>query len=179
MFQAYLLTGAPGVGKTTALKKIIEALGIEHCGGFYTEELRVKGERRGFRVVTLEGQAGLLADVGSSAPQRIGKYSVVLPFLEGPGLAAVSDALQSKRFAVIDEIGPMQMCSAPFQQAVLQVLKSPVPLLGTISESNTWLSELTEYGNIELFIMTEENRDQIPNRVLEILRGGGDVGSSM
>jgi nucleoside-triphosphatase len=180
MAQSYLLTGCPGVGKTTAIEKIIHGLGAKNCGGFYTEEFRVRGTRRGFRVVTLDGRSGTLADVScSTAPHKVGKYGVDLSFLESVALASIPPALASKLFMVIDEMGPMQMLSAKFQKAVLEVLKSPVPLVGTISESNTWLSDLTEYGNIELFILTEANRDQIPTMILERLRGGDDVGSSI
>ena len=53
--KAYLLTGEPRVGKTTALKKIIAALGFERCGGFYTAEVCALGERCGFRLITLDG----------------------------------------------------------------------------------------------------------------------------
>lgn len=60
-----LLTGFPGVGKTTLCRKVFEVLngkGIK-VQGFYTEEVRnsQKGSRVGFDVVTLDGQRGPLA----------------------------------------------------------------------------------------------------------------------
>ena len=166
-----MLTGEPRVGKTTALKKIVNSLGDDRCGGFYTEELCAANERYGFRIRTLDGQTGTLADIAyTNTSLKVGRYGVVLPFLENVGLAAVSNALTSKEFVVIDEIGPMQMFSAKFQQAVLDVLKSSVPLLGSISESSVWLSELTGYREIELFILTEDNRNEIAQTLIEALR---------
>ena len=45
-----LLTGPPGVGKTTLIKYLCEQLG--NCSGFYTEEIREGGKRIGFNIVT-------------------------------------------------------------------------------------------------------------------------------
>jgi len=40
MENIVLLSGEPRVGKTTALKKIIQMIGESNCIGFYTEEIR-------------------------------------------------------------------------------------------------------------------------------------------
>ncbi len=123
MGKAYLLTGEPRIGKTTALKRVIDGIGVKRCGGFYTEEMCVQGERRGFRLVTLDGQIGTMADVNSDSPLRVGRYGVVLNILEDIGLAAVYKTLSTKSLIVIDEIGPMQLYSNKFKLAILDVLK--------------------------------------------------------
>lgn len=41
-----LITGLPGVGKTTLIKKLTEALKDFYPVGFYTEEIREGWERR-------------------------------------------------------------------------------------------------------------------------------------
>ncbi len=110
MGKAYLLTGEPRVVRTTALKEIIYGLGKERCGGFYTEALCVAGEKYGFRIMTLGGHFGMLADITyTNTPLKVGRYGVVLPFLENFALPAVYDALASKEFVVVDEMGPMQL----------------------------------------------------------------------
>jgi stage III sporulation protein SpoIIIAA len=50
-----LVAGRPGVGKTTVIRKVADALPRESLAGFYTEEVREHGRRRGFRAVTFDG----------------------------------------------------------------------------------------------------------------------------
>jgi nucleoside-triphosphatase len=42
-----LITGLPGVGKTTLIKKLSEKLKHLHPAGFYTEEIREQGQGKG------------------------------------------------------------------------------------------------------------------------------------
>jgi nucleoside-triphosphatase len=46
-----LLTGPPGCGKTTAVRRLIDRLSDLRVAGFYTRELREGGTRVGFEVV--------------------------------------------------------------------------------------------------------------------------------
>lgn len=41
------ITGAPGNGKTTVIKRVIQSFPELPMAGFYTEEIRVKNVRRG------------------------------------------------------------------------------------------------------------------------------------
>ena len=58
-----LLTGRPGIGKTTAVKRIIENIGINRLNGFWSSEIREKGKRIGFSINTLDGRIGILAHI--------------------------------------------------------------------------------------------------------------------
>jgi NTPase len=71
-----LLTGAPGVGKTTVLRKVAGFLPGKVLGGFYTDEIRVGGSRRGFRIVTFDGRERVMARVNLRSPHRAGRYGV-------------------------------------------------------------------------------------------------------
>ena len=170
MGAAYLLTGEPGIGKTTALKKILEAIGRDRCGGFYTEEARIDGVRTGFRVVTLAGLTGEIAAVTSMSSLRVGKYGVDLESLEAVGVGSIYEALRTKECVVIDEIGPMQLFSAAFKQAVLDVLASPRVLLGTVVQRPyEWANELKERPQVRMFTLTLETRDRIVEAIVSLI----------
>lgn len=170
MGRAFLLTGEPRVGKTTALKKVIEGIGVERCGGFYTEEQCAMGQRYAFQLVTLDGQRGVLADVAYNYPLKIGKYGVTLQALESIGLDSIYEALASKQFIIIDEIGPMQLLSPQFMMAVMSALESRVPILGTLfSGSNHWSDELKRHERVSLYPLTLDNREMVPQTLIKNL----------
>jgi len=71
-----LITGLPGVGKTTLIKKLSEELKHLHPAGFYTEEIREEGQRKGFELISLDGKRGLLSHKDIKSPYRVGQYKV-------------------------------------------------------------------------------------------------------
>ncbi|MFQ5957268.1 MAG: nucleoside-triphosphatase, partial [Candidatus Brocadiales bacterium] len=75
MVKNILITGRPGVGKTTVVKKVLSALDIKP-GGFYTEEIRAGKERQGFMIKTFGGKSGVLAHVDNRGGPRVGRYGV-------------------------------------------------------------------------------------------------------
>lgn len=57
-----LITGLPGVGKTTLIRALAERLTTHQPAGFYTEEIRdAQGTREGFRLETLCGRRLVLS----------------------------------------------------------------------------------------------------------------------
>jgi nucleoside-triphosphatase len=131
MARAQLITGPPGVGKTSLLLAILEIL-PGRKGGFYTREIREGGERVGFRITDLGGREGILAHVRRPGPPRVGRYGVDLKTFEAIGVQAVTHALRDADLIVIDEIGKMELYSRAFQAVLFEVLDAPRPLVGTI-----------------------------------------------
>jgi nucleoside-triphosphatase THEP1 len=84
-----LLTGVPGIGKTTIIKSVAKRFKGKRLSGFYTEEIREHGERRGFRLVIFEGQKRVIAHVDFPRAHCVGKYGVDVAALDevvGPAL---------------------------------------------------------------------------------------------
>ena len=170
MNHIYLLTGKPGIGKTTAIKKVIEHVGIERCGGFYTEEIRIQNIRAGFRLVTLDGHTGIFAHIKSESPLRIGRYGVNLDCLESLGIAAIQQTIAAKKIVVLDELGSMEGLSDRFKQTVLDVFNSASPVIGTIAlRSHPWLDTLKQQEGVVLYTLTPDNRDRMIDTLVDLI----------
>jgi nucleoside-triphosphatase len=162
MKKNILFTGRPGVGKTTVIMKLIG--GLEGAGGFYTEEIRQRGERKGFRIVTLRGKKGILAHKDLNSSYRVGKYGVNIEDLENIAgksiLLALDDA--KKKIILIDEIGRMELYSPKFQEAVIKALDSSKRVIGTLQERhNKFTDAIREREDVELIEVTLENRKRL------------------
>ena len=167
-----LLTGKPGVGKTTVIKRVVDKM-VGRAGGFYTEEIREGGVRKGFRITSLEGQEGVLAHVDFKSPYRVGKYGVNLEDLERVGVAALSRALGECDLIVVDEIARMETFSRRFRQVVLQCLDSDKPLLGTIQKrDDPFLNAIRRRPDVQVIEVTVENREHLPESLLSGLQPG-------
>ncbi len=172
--MGYLLTGKPRIGKTSIIKKIIENIGREYCGGFYTEEIHADDDRNdkrmGFRLVTLDGYDGIFAHVSFESPFRLGRYGINLECLETVGIASVERALSQKKLLVIDEIGPIQAGSELFKHVLMDIFQASPPFLGTIAlQAHPWLDLVKRQKNIEICELTVNNRINVIHTLTEAL----------
>jgi len=174
MKRAWLLTGPPGVGKTSVIRQAVTRL---EAGGFYTDEIRESGERQGFRLVTLDGKSAMLARVDLKSPHRVGKYGVDIASLESVGVVALRRAIQEEPVVVIDEIGKMELFSEAFRQVVLEALESGKKVLGTIMlKSHPWADEIKRRPEVNLVWLSRDNRQQVLIQTRSWLREMGDSG---
>ncbi len=165
-----LLTGAPGIGKTTAMIRIASALGAEG-GGFFTEEIREGKERKGFRIVTIDGRTGLLAHVSFGSGPRVGRYRVNISDLEGVAVRAIDDAVGASKIVLVDEIGLMELFSESFRTAIIKALDSPTGVVATIREKpEPFCDSIKAREDCDLIEITLANRETVPGIVLEHLR---------
>jgi len=148
MAQSLLLTGHPGIGKTTIIKKVVRALG-PRAGGFYTEEIRGPGGRHGFRLVTLDGEQAVFAHKDFRDPRfpRVGRYGVDVAALDRVGVKALQRAMQEGKLIIIDEIGRMELYSTAFQETLLKAI-------------------LSSLAPVTIWEVNRMTRDEMPVRVL-------------
>lgn len=164
-----LLTGAPGSGKTTAVRRIVAGL-ARAAGGFYTREIRTSGTRFGFEIVTLDGQDGVLAHTEIAGQPRVGRYGVDLLALEDIGIESIETAVRKGVLVVIDEIGPMEILSAPFCRAVEAALDSGADVLGTIAARPHPCSDaIKARPDVTLIEITPARRDAVVAEVTALL----------
>ncbi|MEE3344273.1 MAG: nucleoside-triphosphatase [Bacilli bacterium] len=167
-----LLTALPRTGKSTAIKKIVNMLGKDNCGGFYTEEIREDGERVGFRICTLSGKTGILSHVNIESDYRISRYGVDLETFERLCVSELESATKDNnvKYIVIDEIGPMQLFSEKYKALLISLLNCDKPIIGTIfMNPYEWLDDFKKQKNVNLIEITFDNRDSLPLQLVELL----------
>jgi len=118
-----VLTGAPGVGKTTAVMRAARTLNDRglNVGGIVSRELRTNNMRIGFEFIDLiTNDTNVLASITGNGP-KVGKYFVNLA---GCRFAAERLDAAAKNCDVIicDEIGPMELKSREFIDSVKNLL---------------------------------------------------------
>lgn len=167
-----LLTGLPGIGKTTVIQKVLSSIEIG-AGGFYTHEVRREGRRVGFSLKTLEGEEGILAHIDNRGGYRVGRYGVDIDRFEVVVLPAMERALQEKELIVIDEIGKMELFSQAFQEMVMRVLdQDERHLLGVIHQGrDPFAVSVKRRGDVEVISVSHTNRDDLPPQIITRLQG--------
>ena len=119
-----ILTGAPGVGKTTIVRDVaqkLKARGVR-VGGVVSREVRTNNVRTGFEFIDLAtNDRDTLASITGNGP-RVGKYYVNL---SGCRFAAerLINALTSE-VIICDEIGPMELKSKELVDVVKNLLNT-------------------------------------------------------
>jgi nucleoside-triphosphatase THEP1 len=164
-----MISGMPGVGKTTLLKAILSRLSLS-AGGFISEEIREGGERVGFSLKTLDGRTGILAHKNIPSAHRFGKYYINLDDLEKIAVQSIEDAISHKELIVIDEIGRMELFSSSFRYAVIKALDSPKPLLATLHRGDDpFLKSIRQREDTIVFWLTPNNREEVLGKILSLL----------
>lgn len=165
------ITGAPGSGKSTLCKRLIEALPTVKIGGILTQDIREDHERVGFEIVDIAtGQRGLLAHRDLREGPRVGRYRVHLQDIEHIVVPALERALRDAQLIVIDEIAPMELCSPRFADVVTRVLDSPKDLLVTFKEhfEHPLIARVRE--GFSVFTITLSSRERLFQEVLTLWR---------
>jgi nucleoside-triphosphatase len=169
MIKNIFVSGLPGCGKTTLIMEILKELNLP-AGGFYTQEIREGGVRKGFKIITLDGIEGILAHVDIKSSCKVSKYGVNIKDLEEIGVKSILDALKENKLIVIDEIGGMEIKSEKFKRVVEIALNSQNKILGTITlKPNPFCDKIKERKDTKVFYLTRENREKVKKDVKKLL----------
>lgn len=164
-----LLTGPPGIGKTTVVRKMAEAVATRRVGGFYTEEIRVSGERKGFRLVTYGGDEAVMSHVDFDRRFRVGKYGVDIAAIDRFADSALAGDLDVECW-LVDEIGKMECLSRRFVSRMTQVLASGKPVIATVAQFGGGMIEAAKRRpDSELWGLTRSNRDELARNAIRWL----------
>lgn len=176
-----VITGPPGVGKTTLIKKTCDAFERRHIPvhGFYTQECRDRGNRIGFDVITLAGNRQPLARLRAETSQNdgthyVGKYRVLLSSFEACALPTLTLPVDPAQMPVIvvDEIGKMELFSHRFEQMIRQLMsRHDLTVLATIPDKRklpvALVDEIRRSSTVRLFEINTDNRRYIGDTIVD------------
>jgi nucleoside-triphosphatase len=163
------ITGKPGIGKSTIIKEVIRSLKAEGIavGGMLTSDIHEGGRRIGFSIEDIStGEKGILAHVHlhqSSPEVKVGKYTVNLTDLDAIGAHSINNALTQSEpsIIIIDEIGPMELKSRRFIDAVEAAMSSDKHLLVSVHQRSEHGLVRRIRSTFEILEVTAENRDEL------------------
>ncbi len=161
------ITGKPKAGKTTLIKKIYGLYpGI--FAGFWTEEIRERGNRVGFRIITTNGDKGILAHINFKT-RKVGKYGVnveeferiVLPILQG---------YDFRKLLLVDEIGKMELLSERFSKEIRKIVfNDRTNIIATIPIKDVHPLVRDIRRRFRVILLTPDNRNEVFEMLRELL----------
>jgi len=146
-------------------------------GGMVSREVREGGLRVGFEIMDFStGQRGWLAHVNQPTGPQVSRYRVNLTDLNAIGVNSILNAVNNADIIIVDEIGPMELFSQAFREAVAQAIESKKPMLGTIHfrVRDSLIDDIKKREDAEILEVTYENRThlhaQIVDKVVQFLQ---------
>lgn len=165
-----LITGRPGSGKTTLFKSLVKKLSHLEPIGFYTEEIREDGVRKGFTLNGLDGSSGMLAHVGFSSDFRVGRYGVDVAGFEN-FIDRIPFSNLRKNLVMIDEIGKMECFSERFKSLIVTLVESNPIFIATIAmKGGGLIEEIKQRADIRLLRVTRKNQETIITHIAKSIQ---------
>lgn len=166
-----IITGKPGTGKTTLIKRIknhLEERGAR-IGGIFTPEIREGKKRTGFEIIDImTGEKGILAKRGGPGP-RVGSYGVNLETIKRVGIPGIEKAIRSADYIIIDEVAPMELKNPQFMIKVEEALSSDKTVIAAFHRS--LIQKIKDREDLQIFEINPKNREIIYEKIKSIIGG--------
>jgi len=129
-----ILTGKPGIGKSTAIATYIKSFGSNALWMLTTEVLGQSGQRVGFKSATSTGHKRLVSHksdihsdvmIGSNYVDTVALHEIV---------SIINDEVQNSNpdMIILDEIGPIQLSDITFIKVFDTIFESNINLLASM-----------------------------------------------
>lgn len=159
MKKNILLTGPPGTGKTSIIRKLCEVFKEFNPAGFYTIGVVEDGSKAGVLIFNLQGDSRILASTTLKSRYAVGRLRVDVKSFD----SLLEDVFFTEKkigLYFVDGIDKLECQSRKFSKLVIEFLDSDKPLIASIAEKGTGLiSEIKKRDDTTLLDVTPDNRD--------------------
>ncbi len=160
------ITGAVQCGKSTVLARAVAESGLA-AAGF---ETFFGGDRAlSDKVLHMGAYGGGRQATDANAVVRFeaGVPRVLTGLFDGIGRALLEKAREAARLIVMDECGRFEREAYGFQRAIFDALDGDIPVLGVVRQgAGGWTEEILSHPKVRLLVVTEANRDGMPEEIL-------------
>ena len=160
-----LLTGQPGIGKSTVIDECARAFPGLAVWMLTREVLDTAGRRIGFTSSTSSGHRQLVSHkFAISSDTIVGSNRVDVAALQEI-LNNLFDAIAATQptFVMIDEVGSIQLSDPEFSNKFEALFKSTTNLLATLHAGEPQLEEYRNSPHAIHITVSQENRGRLPN----------------
>lgn len=171
-----LLTGEVGVGKSTVICKVLSQLPQVICGGFRTVSAMPIVGGNLLEVYIEKAWEETPHDADHMVGTRLGRgrFTSYPQIFDTVGTSILFATPNDATLMIMDELGMMEDNAKLFCQAVMGVLEGTLPVLGVIKPKHTdFLDAVRAHEGSAVIEVTLDNRDELPNRIAELLRSTG------
>lgn len=133
-----------------------------------SQEVRQAGRRVGFQITNVSsGKQGWLAHIQQKTGPKLGKYRINLADLDSVGVNAIEHAVANCEVVVLDEIGPMELCSEKFKKAACKALDFSPFLIVVVHQKavHNLVVDAKSREDAQVFTVTLENRESLPDQL--------------
>lgn len=177
-----LLSGMPGIGKSTILEKVLDQLKKQkqQVMGCIVKETQSNKVRSGFKIHCFPShRETLLASCEQKlSSQYVSKFAVNIHALDDELIPFMHEMSHSKTCDVLifDEIGRMQNLAPQFMTAVDLIMQTRHSLVATIVyDDEIWARKYKEDLQNFFIVVTKNNRDFIPTLINSMLSSADNV----
>jgi nucleoside-triphosphatase len=178
-----LLSGRPGIGKSTVFMKVVEGLkraGYSVCG-FYCPEIRVGGARKGFKIVSLGlSMEGVLSyvcgEMSGLSNLTVGRYCIKVDDALSVGLKSLEFAERVCDVIAIDEVGPMELKVKELGEKIWEIMYSTKPTVAVVhirSFDEVRRALLSRSLQVLPYVVTEANRNALHEEIVRTITSRG------
>ena len=172
--NAIFVTGAVGVGKSTLLRRVIDACApTRKIYGFHTEKVSSEGKSG------TTGKVFIYPAVGPSVQDSdhcvadilaLNSFDIHTEVFDTLGVTLLSD-IPCGEVVLMDELGFLESTAPRFCEKIMETINGDCLVLGAIKPvAIPFLYAVRANPNVTLFELTEQNRDSVAKEIMRIFR---------